>query len=309
MFTGPDVEIPASAPGDVRIGHLLGRADDPLCVLVGFPVDEGVRRNGGRPGAAAGPDALRSQLYRMTPDPRSGHFTALLRRTRDLGNLNPTGNLEEDQDRLGRVLAPYLASGVVPIVWGGGHETAYGHFLGYVRAEMRPEILNLDAHPDVRPLRDGLGHSGSPFRQAIEHPSGACRRYTVAGLQPHAVSSDHLQFLERNGAGVHWADGLSGSAVDALVKRLAGPAMASIDLDVLQQAWAPGVSAPGAAGSGPDLIGRAARALGSRPAVTSIDVVELNPRHDENGDTARLAAWIVWKFLEGLSARLRPGDL
>ncbi|HEV2873534.1 MAG TPA: class I SAM-dependent methyltransferase, partial [Thermoleophilaceae bacterium] len=45
------------------------------------------------------------------------------------------------------------------------------------------EILNWDAHADVRELKQGQAHSGSPFRQAIEDASRVCRRYSVAGLQ------------------------------------------------------------------------------------------------------------------------------
>src|SRR3712207_7676746 len=44
-----------------------------------------------------------------------------------------------------------------------GHETGYGHFLGYARARKQVWILNWDAHPDVRELKDGQGHSGSPL--------------------------------------------------------------------------------------------------------------------------------------------------
>src|SRR5439155_26793165 len=105
-------EIPPvrSDPEDPRVGSLLGTGttpDEADVVLVGFPTDEGVRRNGGRPGAAEGPDALRRVLWTLTPDAeRHGDFTSLLRRTADLGNLAVAGDLEEDQEALGRGLAP-----------------------------------------------------------------------------------------------------------------------------------------------------------------------------------------------------------
>ena len=91
-------------------------------------------------------------------------------------------DLEADQERLGPSARAAFGAGAVPIVLGGGHETAYGHFLGHVHAQRRVAILNWDAHPDVRPMDDSQGSSGTPFRQALEHPSGLCRGYTVAGL-------------------------------------------------------------------------------------------------------------------------------
>ena len=55
-FTQPDVILPTTADDDPRLGHLLGTrlagGTAPRVVLVGFPSDEGVHRNGGRVGAA-----------------------------------------------------------------------------------------------------------------------------------------------------------------------------------------------------------------------------------------------------------------
>jgi formiminoglutamase len=99
------------------------------------------------------------------------------------------------------------------VVLGGGHETSYGHFLGYAQASRKVEILNWDAHTDVREPLEGKGHSGSPFRQALEHRSGACRRYSVAGVQPQAVARTHAAFVERHGR-VVWRD-------DVTVERIA----------------------------------------------------------------------------------------
>lgn len=305
MFSESDVRPPDTVPGDVRIGHLLGRlAEERVrCVLAGFPVDEGVRRNGGRVGAADAPDAIRRRLYAMTPDPRSPRFSELLAETRDLGNLTVTGDLELDQARLGAALAPYLTVGATVVVLGGGHETSYGHFLGYVSSELEVAVMNWDAHPDVRPLKDGLGHSGSPFRQMLDHPSGACRGYTVAGLQPGSVSTGHLRYLESVDAELHWCTAVDPDQVDHITERLGGPALVSFDLDVVGQAFAPGVSAPSVDGLAPALLGRAAYLAGRNPAVRSVDFVEVNPLLDRDEQTSRLAAWLLWRFLEGLAHR------
>ena len=65
------VELPPARAGDVRLGDLLGESglDGARCVLIGFPCDEGVRRDGGRVGAAQGARALREALYRLPPMP------------------------------------------------------------------------------------------------------------------------------------------------------------------------------------------------------------------------------------------------
>jgi formiminoglutamase len=227
----------------------------------------------------------------------------LLRHTRDLGDLEVSGDVESDQRNLGETLAPYLESGTFAIVLGGGHETSYGHFLGYKQVGHRVGIINWDAHADVRELKEGRAHSGSPFRQAIEDPSASCRGYTVAGLQPHLVARPHLEFVKQHGMAV-WRDEVVPETIHSLYRGQSSPMLASFDLDAVDQAEAPGVSAPNAGGLSSDLWLSAAYLAGRCSAVTSADVVELNPRVDRDGQTARLAALTVWQILRGRAERL-----
>ncbi|MFB6278872.1 MAG: formimidoylglutamase [Salinibacter sp.] len=304
----PSVAPPDTSDEDPRIGHLLA---DPVpddesttAVLLGFPVDEGVVRNGGRPGAAEAPDQLRECLYGMTPDARRGEgFRQSLRRTQDAGNLVGDASLAVRQAALGDALAPPLRHDTVPIVLGGGHETAYGHFLSYVEAGMDVTILNWDAHPDVRPPNDGKPHSGSSFRQALAHPSGHCQHYAVAGLQPHSTAAAHLQYIDDHDGDYQWADDLTPSAITEQYECLSGPTMVTFDLDAVDQAQAPGVSAPAVGGLDRDVWLHAAYRAGQCPQVTSVDVVELNPRVDVDDRTARLAALTVVEILRGLTDR------
>jgi formiminoglutamase len=307
MIRPVTIPVPTTDADDPRVGQLLGtavRAEDARVVIVGFPVDEGVRRNGGRTGAAAGPAAIREALFRLTPDAEQFHeFCDLLRHTADLGDVQPTGDLEADQAALGTALAPHLARDVIAVILGGGHETAFGHFLGYVGNKRRVNVLNWDAHPDLRPLKDGKGHSGSPFRQMLEHPSGLCERYTVAGLNPPSVAVSHLDYLTSNSGTAHFNTSISFHAIEQMYARCENATMASFDLDAVDQAVAPGVSAPAAGGISVHVWLHAAYVAGRCGTVGSIDVVELCPPLDPDGRTARLAARTVWEFLRGVAAR------
>lgn len=294
---------------DPRLGDLLGRklaaGDPPRVALIGFPTDEGVRRNRGRPGAAAAPAEIRRCLARMTPDARSGQaFVDLVEATRDLGDVALAGNLEQDQDRLGQTVAEALGTGAFVIVLGGGHETAYGHFLGYVKARRPVSILNWDAHPDVRELKEGgLGHSGSPFRQALLHPSELCRGYRVAGLLPQSAAAAHLAFVDSRGGKAVFREDLGPTAVARLYEQTDGPTLVTFDIDAVDQSQAPGVSAPATGGMPADLWLTAAYRAGLCPQVGSCDLVEMNPNYDRDGQTARLAALTIWQVFRGLAAR------
>jgi formiminoglutamase len=299
----------STSADDPRIEHWLSRPapQGPGGVsIVGFAVDQGVQRNGGRPGASAGPQAIRERLRRLCPDAQQpAAFSALLEQTRDLGDVAGSGDLEADQRALAEIVAAELARGAFVIVLGGGHETTYGHFLGYVRAQRAVAIRNVDAHADVRPLHAALGHSGSPFRQALEHPSGLCVSYRVDGLQPSAVAAAHLTYLRERGASFGFRRDFSAEAL----YETPTTTLATFCLDALDQAFAPGVSAPTTDGLTPAEWLRAAYRAGSCAQVASADVVELNPRFDRDDQTARLAARTVWELLRGraaLTARAQP---
>jgi formiminoglutamase len=297
---------PDTAPDDPRIGHLIGRkvaeGAPARAVLIGFPTDEGVRRNGGRPGAAAAPAEIRRHLARLTPDARAGQaFIDLLEHTQDLGDVAITGYLEADQERLAAAIAEPLGKDVFVLVLGGGHETAYGHFLGYVHAKRPVSILNWDAHPDVRDLKQGQGHSGSPFRQALLHPSRLCRGYQVAGLLPQSTAAAHLAFLGEHRGSAVWRDELTTDRIRELYD--AAPNFISFDIDTVDQSYAPGVSAPATGGLPADLWLSAAFGAGNSLHVKSCELVELNPNYDRDGQTARLAAISVWQILRGLALR------
>ncbi|MEM6327174.1 MAG: formimidoylglutamase [Bacteroidota bacterium] len=301
------VAAPETSREDPRLGYWLAGAasvrEDTEAVVVGFPSDAGVARNGGRLGAADGPRAIREALYRMTPDARASDlFVRLLERTVDLGDVPVSGDVEADQQRLARAVAPHLGHRAV-IVLGGGHETAFGHLLGYIEAEREVHVLNWDAHADVRETTPAGGHSGSPFRQALEHPSGRVRSYSVAGLHPWRVAAAHARFVRERGGRVVWREDLDTEAVDRLVRETPGPAMASFDVDAVAASAAPGVSAPGVGGMDLALWLRAAEACGRATAFGSFEVVEMNPSVDGDGQTAMLAALTVWHLLRGLASR------
>lgn len=302
------IEPPQTSPEDPRIGQFLNQplaaSDTPRAVIIGFPSDEGVARNGGRPGASQAPDAIREQLYKMTP-PAASHtsFLTLLQNMADLGNINVSGDLKADQKALGQVVAGFLEQNTIPIILGGGHETAFGHFLGYAETALQTAILNLDAHTDVRPINKGRAHSGSPFRQAIEYKNH-CRQYLVAGLQPHSVAKSHLQFIENHDGRFLFRDETNITSISGLLNEHdSDRLMVTFDMDAVDQSQAPGVSAPSANGLPADLWLTAAYLAGRHQKVTSFDLSEVNPRFDRDHQTAKLAALTIWNFLLGVSER------
>jgi formiminoglutamase len=225
--------------------------------------------------------------------------------------------LEAAQSALGQVVAAVLCRGAIPVVLGGGHETAYGHYLGYVASGRRVGVINIDTHLDVRPVSAQGGTSGTPFRQMIEHPTQPLpgSHYTCLGVQPHATSRALADYAQAQGVDIrYWRqvkDCLTQAGMDAAgqLGRLAGSIYLSIDADAARMADVPGVSAPNALGLSGEAIIDCVRSIAALPALSSLDVVEINPGLDRDGQSARWGATLIWHFLAGLGKRDQTGRI
>lgn len=122
------------------------------------------------------------------------------------------------------------------------------------------------------------------------------RRLELRGFRPFVNAAAHRAWFEANG-GTIVADG---RAVQLPRGR---NLFASFDLDVLDAAHAPGVSATNPAGWTVREAEAWVRACGRDRRVRCFDVMELNPRFDEDGRTARVAAHLLLTFLAGLAER------
>ena len=300
------MKYPDNNDSDLRLRDFI-RQNPPeetsLIDLISFPSDQGVMLNNGRAGSALAPELIRARFYNLTPSP--AHFeahTTLLKRVADQGSVPCEKDLASDQALLGAKVSQSLQNGSIPVIIGGGHETAYGHFLGYVEADKPITIFNIVAHTDVRDLKDGNPHSGSPFRQAIEHASGVCRGYHVFGLNPTSVAIEHDQYVREQGS-AHYIDAFDLNKLLESVRESDTDVMVTMDMDAVDQSHAPGVSAPNANGLNTETWLKTAFELGKIDNITSFDLCEVNPVYDQDGKTVRLAAITIWYFLLGVALR------
>jgi formiminoglutamase len=285
------------APGGTASSASAGLSSAPAsrpAVLLGFASDEGVRRNKGRPGAALAPAALRAAL-----GPLAFHLD---RTVSDAGDVVVTGGaLEAGQARAGLAIAAILDAGRLPVVLGGGHETAFASYLGLagsgaVRGGQRLGVLNLDAHFDLRD--EPVPSSGTPFFQMAEAEAAAGRefRYAVVGISEPNNTGALFSTAERLGVRYLRDEDCTPERTRALVDDfLAGVDVLylTIDLDVLPAPVAPGVSAPAAFGVPLPVISAVCRQVAESGKLLHLDVAELNPEFDVDGRTARVAARLV----------------
>lgn len=280
----------------------LDHGASPGIALAGFACDEGIRRNGGRAGAAEGPAALRRALSNLPVM----HAAPLY----DSGDVICTNHdLEGAQARFAKQVTALLNAGHLPVGLGGGHEMAYASYLGLANSGMargkRIAIVNLDAHFDLR--SGAIANSGTPFLQAINHARrhGISLDYFCLGVSESSNTRRLFSTAEETGSRYCLDRELVGANVDVTVTRLLEwlrPAEAiylTICLDVFPESIAPGVSAPGARGVGIDVVEELMAAVLATRRVRICDVAEFSPPLDREGQTARLAARLVHQMASG----------
>ncbi len=268
-------------------------------VVLGCPHDEGVRRNGGRTGAALAPDAIRRALYRLTVNGLENL------RLFDLGNTRVRPTLEAMHEVQRHIVYQVIKDGKTLIVLGGGNDLSYPDCAGLADAE--PDVLafNVDAHYDVR--ADAVRNSGTSYRQLLEESViPPARLYETAG-QPFANSPVYARYLQEKGAHVVGLKELRSGGVAASFERVLAAETAEvifwgIDMDSVRAADAPGVSAPNPVGLAGDELCEIASVAGSDRRSRVFEVTEVNPSFDIDDRTSRLAAVAIWSFLAAREA-------
>lgn len=284
---------------------------EPSFALIGFRCDEGVRRNNGRIGAAEGPAAIRHALAKLPVQKQNFHCY-------DVGSITcADGDLEATQQALGAIVELLLDHQMIPIILGGGHELAWGHYQGIVRKYPNKHlgIINFDSHFDMRPLQaKNQGTSGTAFLQIAEAHASAERRfdYNCIGIQHTGNIRQLFETARHYDTKIILADELHQGQqqkcvdfVDRVIDQNEIIYM-SLCLDVFAAAYAPGVSANQPFGLAPwDLI-PFIRQLAAGGKVIGFDICELSPRYDVDQHTAKLAAILIYEFIHHYQHRTGP---
>lgn len=278
--------------------------------LVSIPDHQGVMNVGGRLGAADGPRAFFRCFESL-----NGRYpirSSLVAR-HDVSPITP--DVQKNHALAAEAVQSLHAQTGLSVVVGGGHDHGYSHLVGIRNAldeagskPSRIGCLNLDAHFDVRKPEPVIS-SGSPFYLAIERKVLDPKLLVEFGIQEHSNSPELWEYVERNRVKMilmkDIRHGKACAAFKSSLKELSSKSDAvviSLDLDAIRAADAPGVSAPQSEGLTSSELIEMMEIAGANKKVISLGIFELNPCHDQDDRTARLAATAAYHFL---SAKLQ----
>jgi formiminoglutamase len=291
-------------PGDKRLGEFV-QTTAPCSAktkvsVVGYPDDEGIKLNSGRPGSALGPSAIRNFLYRTTP-----HSHLSLKSFQDLGDLKVAGLLKDRHEIARNSAVHELASGRQLLALGGGNDYAYSDGMAFLDQfnGQRPLIINIDAHFDVRSTENGLS-SGTPFYRLLE--SGVEFDFVELGIQSLCNAKSHWDYvLSKKGKIITQEEILeSGQTLHAYcMEALADwilrprPTFLAIDIDAFAWPYAAGSSAAWPLGIEPQSFWPFYVSLLKRLNIHVLGIYEVAPNLEQGPGTAKLAAQLAHRFL------------
>jgi len=271
-------------------------------VIVGFKCDEGVQRDLGRAGAFEGPTAIRQFLAKLPIQKPQLHCY-------DAGNIICTDHdLEASQLALAQVISMLLQANLRPIVIGGGHEVAWGHYQGITQIfpSKRLGILNFDPHFDMHLMHPHhRGSASTAFYQMAEAEKVAGRHfdYNCIGIQHAANIRQSFDMAKKYNVNLILADdmhqGLQEKCFD-FVDRIIDEneiIYSSLSLDVFAPAFAPGVATIQPLGLNPWNVIPLIRQIATSGKVISYDIADYIPRHDIDHRTAKLAATLIYEII------------
>ncbi len=284
--------------------------------IVGAPFDWGTTY---RPGARFGPQAIREADYGAMDGYRPHLPTGIdplgALGVVDVGDIYVVpGYMEESIARIADAVETVAAAGKVPIVLGGDHTITYPNATGVARVHGFGEIalIHFDAHADTGALQNGhlYGH-GTPMRRLVESGAVPGHRFVQIGLRGYWPEPEVVSWMREQNMRSFFMNEIVERGLEAVVDEAVAHAVAggakgvfiSVDVDVVDPAFAPGTGTPEPGGLTSRELLDTVRRLARELELVGADVVEVAPAYDSSEITAYLGNRVVLELLNGMAER------
>jgi len=269
--------------------------------FIGVPLDIGTSN---RAGARFAPRQIRAESALLRPynmATGAAPFDAL--QVADLGDVAiNTYSIAKSMAIISAYYDEVMAAGCKPLTMGGDHTIALPILRSLARHHGPLALVHVDAHADVNDEMFGepVAH-GTPFRRAVEEGLLACDKVFQIGLRGTGYAADDFDWPRRQGftivpAHEVWNRSLAPLMMEVCERIGATPAYISFDIDGLDPSFAGGTGTPEIGGltvpQGLEII-RGCRGLN----LVGGDLVEVSPPYDTSGNTALLAANLLYEML------------
>ena len=269
--------------------------------FIGIPLDVGTSN---RPGTRFGPKQIRAESVMLRPYnmwTRAAPFDSL--RIADIGDVPiNTFDLKDAVRRIEMFYDSVLTHPVIPVTLGGDHTLTLPVLRSIAKKHGPVGLVHIDAHADINDhmFGEAIAH-GTPFRRAFEEGLIDADHTFQIGLRGTGYTAEDFDWARDKGFTVVQAEELWHKSATPLIDDIRAkmgtrPVYLTFDIDSLDPAYAPGTGTPEIGGLSSvqaiELI-RGCQGLN----LVGCDLVEVSPPYDLQGNTALLAANLIFEML------------
>ena len=284
--------------------------DDAEVAIVGAPTDDLVSD---RPGTRFAPRAIRAASCPPGPHLQAGVDAFAELRIVDFGDAPVVpADPERSHTAIETTVRQVLAADAVPVVLGGDHSITEPNVKACAAVHGPIGLVHFDTHTDTGTEVFGVARShGTPMYRLVEAGWIDPRRYVQIGLRGYWPGEPEFAWQRKRGIASYFMHDVRESGITAVVDdtlRIVGegPVFLTVDVDVLDPAFAPGTGTPEPGGMTPGELLPAVRRIAEALELVGLDVVEVIPTMPGSADvTALVADRIVREALTGLALRKR----
>jgi agmatinase len=281
--------------------------------IVGAPTDDLVSD---RPGARFGPRAIRAASC-----PPGPHLEAKVDAMAELTMVDygdaPVlpADAARTHEAIERTVGEVVAAGAIPVVLGGDHSIAEPDIRAVAAGHGPVGLVHFDTHTDTGTEVFGVEVShGTPMYRLVEQGRVDPKRYVQIGLRGYWPGPKEFGWQAEQGITSFFMHDVREQGIRAVVERTLevvgeGATYLTVDVDVLDPAFAPGTGTPEPGGMTSVELLWACRSIAERVELVGAEVVEVIPTAPGSSDlTALVADRIVREILTGIALRRgRPG--
>lgn len=260
-------------------------------------------------GAALAPSTIRKALSAFTTYSIEDDIELKDTSIYDLGDITMhVTNITESQNRIEETLNNIFSeqSHFIPIILGGDHSISAPSIKAFHKTKGTIGVIQFDAHHDLRNLEDGGPTNGTPFRTLLNDGAILGENLIQIGIRSFSNSKDYYEYGKQQQVTIYTMKDVRQKGIEQILKdsieylkKKVDILYISLDMDVVDQAHAPGCPAIGPGGMDSQTLLDAIDYLAQEPMVGAIDIVELDPTLDVRDMTSRLAAHVILHFLKG----------
>lgn len=258
-------------------------------IILGIPED----RNSFNKGASLAPDKIRAELFKFI---KIGSTVKIL----DIGNVIQGNTFSDTYVAVKEVLLELVSKNLVVILLGGTQELTIPIFQAFENIKSKINLTTIDRRFDIE--KDSLKINSESYLTEILFKKRYLFQYCNLGHQAHLSDKESIELINKMNFEALRLGQVRGE-MSSVEPFLRDSDIVSFDISALRMSDSPGHLNASPSGFTSEEACQLSRYAGISDRVMAFGIFEMNPRFDNNAQSAKMVAQMLWYFIDGYSCR------